>query len=54
MFLASFLLTWIAFFLTVAAPPSSQFLRITKTFLAFAFAWFVVESIRYAMLAGNA
>ena len=38
----------------MAAPPSSQSLRMAKTFLAFAFAWFVVEAIRYAILAGDA
>jgi hypothetical protein len=38
--------TWIAFFLTMAAPPRSPLLRVAKIALAIAFAWLVVEAIR--------
>ena len=51
MLLASVILTWIAFFATLAAPPRSPLLRAAKLVLAFAFAWLVVEGIRYGMLA---
>ena len=51
MLLASLIATWIAFFATLAAPPRSPMLRAAKLVLAFAFAWLVVEGIRYGMLA---
>ena len=47
---ASMFLTWIAFFLTMAAPPRSPLLRIAKIFLAFAFAWLAVETIRLGII----
>ncbi len=50
MLVASLLLTWIALFATMASPPRSPQLRLAKLFLAFAFAWLVVEGIRYGML----
>ena len=40
--------TLIAFYLTMAAAPRSQFLLVAKLFLAAAFAWLVVEGIRAA------
>ena len=46
----SIALTWIAFFLTMAAPPRSPMLRVTKLFLALAFAWLVVEAIRLGIV----
>ena len=53
MLLASVILTWIALFLTMAAPPRSPQLRAAKLFLALAFAWLAVEGIRYGMLLGD-
>ena len=50
MLLASMIATWIAFWLTCAAPPRSEQLRAAKLFLAFAFAWLVVEVIRATIL----
>jgi hypothetical protein len=47
---ASVIVTWIAFSLTVIAPPRSPMLRAAKIFLAIAFAWLVVESCRIGML----
>jgi apolipoprotein N-acyltransferase len=46
----SFGATWLAFFLTCAAPPRSPMLRTSKVFLAIAFAWLAVEVIRYGMV----
>jgi hypothetical protein len=48
---ASFGLTWIAFLLTMAAPPRSPLLKAAKTLLAIAFVWLVVEGIRAGMVA---
>ena len=53
MLLASVLATWVAFWLTCAAPPRSQHLRAAKVFLAFAFAWLVVEVIRETMISDS-
>jgi hypothetical protein len=50
MLAASVAATWIAFFLTCAAPPRSPMLRYAKIFLALAFAWLLVEGIRLGML----
>ena len=50
---ASVILTWIAFFATMAAPPRSQMLRVAKLFLLIAFAWLVVEGIRVGMLSSD-
>ena len=50
MLAASLGLTWIAFFLTMAAPPRSPMLRAAKIFLALAFLWLVVEGVRIGML----
>ncbi len=46
--------TWIAFFLTMAAPPRSPMLRAAKIFLALAFAWLLVEAIRLGMISDDA
>ena len=54
MLAASVGVTWIAFFLTCAAPPRSPMLRACKILLAFAFAWLMVEAIRAGMLADDA
>lgn len=50
MLLASVIFTWIAFFATMVAPARSEMLRTSKLLLALAFAWLVVESIRYGMV----
>ncbi len=53
MLVASILTTWIAFGLTKAAPSRSPYLHAAKVFLAFAFAWMVVEVIRYDIVTGG-
>ncbi len=50
MLAASLITTWIAFWLTCAAPPRSEYLRAAKVFLAIAFAWLTVEVIRETMI----
>ncbi len=50
MLYAALITTWVAFCLTCAAPARSPHLRAAKVFLAVAFAWLIVEGIRYVIV----